>query len=40
MQKHNPYCSEQYGRWQDKVAWMGLAKLTNAHYPMLKENDW
>ena len=28
---------EQYGRWQDKVAWHGLAKLTNAHYLMLSE---
>ena len=28
---------KKYNRWQDKVAWMGLAKLTNAHYLMLSE---
>jgi hypothetical protein len=28
---------EKYNQWQDKVAWMGLAKLTNAHYLMLSE---
>lgn len=28
---------EQHGHWQDKVAWSGLSKLTNAHYLMLSE---
>jgi hypothetical protein len=28
---------DQYGRWQDKVAWHGLAKITNAHYLLLSE---
>jgi len=28
---------EKYNQWQDKIAWMGLAKLTNAHYLMLSE---